>query len=411
VKCIYILKIEFCLCPATRYSLPFTALDGQSYTLEGVKIILGANCLHVEAMMTTLYTKIVSQSSGTVLREGIVVIPPLGVLALAASVRAVGAGNDADKVAALATVFGYAEQTLQTLCFSDANYEFSFWYLWAAQEDGSAGFLIDLIKQPDQLELRLDTYAATAAPVVTRQFLPLSAFADRGNGTLVFGQQCVLMQARGSLACQVTSGATNLTVTASFALTSRSNAFVPATIEDAVRGLLPDVVSTYGTLGSGTRAAGVAYAAGLPMVFTTYPIRAGIDYWQWAMISAQRFPGTDLAAEVMAIELGKVWLATGYVLFKGKEYHVDDPFVLAASIETRGEISGGNRIFTSTIRLGVDDVLDLHCSAPVGQFAVLDREGKTTIHTTVLGSCVAQIKGATFHSGNNVLLELKSISN
>ena len=62
-------------------------------------------------------------------------------------------------------------------------------------------------------------------------------------------------------------------------------------------------------------------------------------------------------------------------------------------------------------------LLALDCSAPASQFAFLDQEGKTYIHSTVVGSCTAEVTrvpaggGApvttTYESKGRSLLEVK----
>jgi len=53
--------------------------------------------------------------------------------------------------------------------------------------------------------------------------------------------------------------------------------------------------------------------------------------------------------------------------------------------------------------------LQISCFANVDKFALLDTEGDTQIHTTVLGNCtVTDIRnGLTFNNNGNALLELK----
>jgi hypothetical protein len=398
------------------YTLPFLGEDGNPYTLMGEKFVYGDRCVDVFAEMTTLYTYIVhghqifgaNATAAGIVRTGISVISPLRVLELFASVRTLGSGTDADRVNALVQFFGFAYGVLERLCLTWSNYQYQFWYMWGST--GSEGFLLDMIKQPDQLELRLDLYNASATPggtqppaVVTREFLPLSAYRESAGGTVTMGPLTLT-----PTSCVGTVG--GITVNLSFALGDTEMHFVPAALEKRSDGLLIDVVSRYGHL-LGGRVGNGRYSGDLklPTVLTTYPIKAGIDVWRWAMISALSFEGTDLQVEIMATRIAGIWLATAYVLFDGKVHKVDDPFLLGARMPKRGDIIGDDRVFTAEIKVARALELTVSCSAPRAYFAMLDKEGSTEIHTTVLGACNA----ADAHSGRkdmvskSALLEVK----
>lgn len=390
-----------------RYYLPFVAADGAVYHLDGVKNIVGSlECpLHVEAMMTTLYSVVrrgATPNAGEIVLIGIVKIPLPLVVSLFATVRTVGPGDDADRVNALVEVFGYAAGVLEALClpsFKDTSY--MFWYVWAST--GSNGFLLDLIQAPGYGEVRFDVYSLAGAPTVNIDTYPPTAVVVTPTGGVVINGTSFITPT--AAAARTSNG---LAMAANFSLSGVTNRFVPPAIEKLAGGLLPDVVSSYGSL-QGAVSAGVAYPAGTPLTLTTYPIKALMDYWRWAMISAPDFAGGAAAVEIMATEIGGVWLATAYVRIGSQEHHLDDPLSGDAVMGARGEVSpdGKTRTFSAKFKsIGCS----ITCQAPVGQFAVLAKAGKTTIHTTVMGQCT--LSGPTFqHQGatnkGGALLEVK----
>lgn len=50
-------------------------------------------------------------------------------------------------------------ESLENDCFNINAFANYFWYIWAS--DGNNGFLLDMIKRPNTLELRLDLYNNT----------------------------------------------------------------------------------------------------------------------------------------------------------------------------------------------------------------------------------------------------------
>ena len=117
----------------------------------------------------------------------------------------------------------------------------------------------------------------------------------------------------------------------------------------------------------------------------------------------------------MGTKLFGLWVASSYVRYQGKEYHLNDPVLFETSFYNYGRVINNNStvIISATIETIVDNLsLDISCTAPVDKFAFLEKEGDTYIHTTVFGSCVAKdkINNVTWKTKNNSLMEMKNSS-
>ena len=136
------------------------------------------------------------------------------------------------------------------------------------------------------------------------------------------------------------------------------------------------------------------------------------------MISAMRFVdngtgvATNLKIEIVALLYGSTdSLAFSYVQYHGTEHHLDP---LTSDSKTKmthvGSIHGNQRLFGAEIS-SLTLNMTIECQAPTDQFALLDQEGKTVIHTTVLGECYSYDRdtGATFVCSNCALLEVKTL--
>jgi hypothetical protein len=384
------------------YFLPFQTANGTAVSLVGRKYLRGDDCIDMEQMFTTLYTHIVSGHSpagGAILYTAIIKIVPANVVNLFESVRWVGNGTDADKMTAAVAGVTTLATNLQQLCleFQSAT---DYWYVWKSQ--GNNAFLLDSIRRPDELELRLALYAPPAAPQVLKQYLPLSQFSQTGPLDVNFGS--VLQLSPTAVKGSVLGTAVSL----GFSLSAdRNNTFVPTDIDEVFVHLIPNITSEYGALSSGN-VAGVSYAPG-PFVFTRYTVGITLPVVQWAMISLQQVPNSDLQFEVMALRmLDDVWSATGYVFYKNQSHGFDDPFLFETSVDQRGVPSGSNRIFSCKI----DDRpgglrLAATCSAPTLQFAELDIEGSTAIRTSLMGACNVTMGDGSHFFASGALLEVK----
>ncbi len=176
-----------------EYSLPFKE-EGKNYLLYGVKHIPGNNCLGLLTQITTLYVHVLDADAkypkSAVLRSGIVKIGVGSIISLAASVRVHG-GTVADKIRSFLQFGVLLLGDVIKNCIDRAAFETEFWYLWTS--DGHTGVLIDLIKRPDTLELRLVQYTDGTSHSVTRQTLPLEDFSvGADNVTVHFGKSIVM---------------------------------------------------------------------------------------------------------------------------------------------------------------------------------------------------------------------------
>jgi hypothetical protein len=129
------------------------------------------------------------------------------------------------------------------------------------------------------------------------------------------------------------------------------------------------------------------------------------------MISAPRFAGTDLAFEISAARLFGQWNPTAWVFHAGREYHLNSALdsLFRVRLGRSGDVESGERVFTASIRAkGLH--IDVEARGPIDQFARLDAEGATEIHTTLFGTCRATVAsaGQTFVAERTCLLELKN---
>jgi len=204
-----------------------------------------------------------------------------------------------------------------------------------------------------------------------------------------------------------TGEVSHISVSVNFALDGRTMDFVPAYLEDEFD-FLPDFVSNYGTLKSAT-VSGVNYTS-IPIVYSTYPIRIGLSFWRWALISAMYFDGTDLQVEIVGTYFGDVLIASSYIYYQGQEYHFNDPALGDTTFNSTGAIVGQDRYFSASIDTIFEIDFYISCAANVNEFAMLDREGYTVIYTTVLGKCTATDLnlGKSYESSGTSLLETKN---
>ena len=83
-------------------------------------------------------------------------------------------------------------------------------------------------------------------------------------------------------------------------------------------------------------------------------------------------------------------------------------------VEAAGELVEGRRRFRVAYRAGRRLSLSLDASAPAADFVELEREGATTIHTTLFGHCRLTARAPdldeTLTSTGTCLLEAKSSS-
>ena len=141
---------------------------------------------------------------------------------------------------------------------------------------------------------------------------------------------------------------------------------------------------------------------------TSVPV--GLSILCWGIVSASQFVGADgigidLQAEVVTAPLEVIktigHITPVYVRLDGKEYKMNSELDLLTSLQTvtaDGRLTTNNthRSFHASISVKPTLVttvkINITCIAPVGAFAFLQKEGKTYIHSTVMGDCTAVIK-------------------
>jgi hypothetical protein len=66
---------------------------------------------------------------------------------------------------------------ISSLCATMKDFEYRFWYIWASCNATKTGFLIDFVKTPNNLELRLELFDDRSKNQSSiKQLLPLSLF-------------------------------------------------------------------------------------------------------------------------------------------------------------------------------------------------------------------------------------------
>jgi hypothetical protein len=350
-------------------------------------------------MMTTLYVRILAGTTfgqGNVIATGIVTLSPIEMLSWVLSFAFNGQGTDADKMTALVELGTLLLTDLQQDCLNVTNQQTVYWYTWLS--DGNNGYLLDLIQRPYELELRLVTYSSRPGvrPQVSKQLLPPSALTVNAS-QVTMGPMSLTYSA-------LTGVLNNTPVDLKFALTQRANQFYPAAFFNDYP-YFPNVASQYGTYQGGSVNTTV-WGSGLNMAYTTYHVPVLLDLWQWVMISALNFAQSDLQIEVVATKIGGIYIAFSYVYYQGTEYHLNAPYLFETSV-TDPSVSADTKKFTAQLST-LSISLSLVCTAPRNQFVMIEREGRTKIETSLLGTCqVTDNSSGNVYHAQGALLETK----
>jgi hypothetical protein len=278
-----------------------------------------------------------------------------------------------------------------------------FWYIWAS--DGRNGFLLDLICRPRSAAARLALFSDDRPARVTRE-TGAAEDLSRDDATIRFGSVAL-----GPSSCRGAVGGVDFDV--AFRPSGRSMDFVPSRLHRALS-RMSGMVSRYAVVEEG-RCGAVRYA-NVPLVYSTYGLHA-IAACKWIIISAPRFEGSDLALEICATCRWGVWGAAAYVRYLGKEHKINGLWTCLTGLRVReaGGIREGRRVFAASIRTAAI-TMDVEAWAPAADFAELEREGRTTIHTTLFGDCEVAISPAdggsrtVFRASRTCLLEVKQRS-
>jgi hypothetical protein len=274
---------------------------------------------------------------------------------------------------------------------------YAFWYVYSS--NGTDGFLLDLIRRPEAAMARLAVFHEGCPPrILRRGFATADLHGTPGELGVRMGDFCL-----DALGCAGTID--DVSLEAQYALDGRHMRFVPSWITSVVPNI-PNFRSNYGKLQSAS-CAGAAYGEG-PVVCSTYTVD-DVASAKWVLISAPQFPGTDLAFEISAANLLGRWQPTAWLYYGGSEHQLNKEFdaLLHVRVDAAGDVQGSERIFRASIHDG-DLRVKIEGRATVDQFARLDAEGQTEIHTTLFGTCRATVNHQTFTAERTCLLELKS---
>jgi len=422
-----------------EYNLPFTGVDGAEYVMVGTKHMPGSDCLGILSQITTLYTHVYvadpahpgQPDTARVVRRGVVKIDLVASLKLIASLRLTGGGllPEIARLEGLAGFGLFLGQDLLNNCVDVNDTLADFHYAWAS--DGKTGMLLDMIRRHDDTELRLAVFSDTGAPVVHRQMLTVADYHEDPTSTNVTLGPLAMTDAG------VYGTVDGVKVGVSFAglglgKKTRGNTFLPKAmlpggIDGWVSTYVPTVISEYGDTGAFANVVGNAtLAPGTPLVRTRYTIPVGLKMLRWGMVSASNFAGTDLQIEVVSAPVDVITTVAHitpiYVFLDGHEYKWDTEIDLITSLHSVSadgalDANSTHRTFSVTIVIHPDAVLTTNitmtCSAPVERFVLLEKEGSTNIHSTVMGDCSATISAnwpiapKTYLSSGVNLIEIK----
>jgi hypothetical protein len=269
---------------------------------------------------------------------------------------------------------------------------FSFWYLFAT--NGDDGFLLDLVRRPGESLARLVTYRQGRPPRIVRHgFEPARLNGVSGSlGVTLGGIAFDAMGCRSQLP--------GMNIDARFALNGRRMRFAPRLVTWLFDNV-PDFRSQYGATDQAI-CEGAVYR-NTPVICSTYSLES-IAKARWILVSAPRFDGTDLALEISAARLLGRWMPTAWVFHGGKEYRLN---FLRVLVHRAGDVDSGDRVFTACLRApGLR--IDVEARGPLDQFARLETEGQTDIHTSLFGTCRATVEGQAFVAERTCLLEVKN---
>ncbi len=410
-----------------RYQLYFTEISYKQapaiYQLQGLKHVYGNYCAEALPALTTLYFH-VFQPDSSISATGIVKINSKRLVEFLESFRPYPSISVLSFLYHITQFADFFASNVGKDCFHNVTQQVQskFWYVWSSSIT-EGGFLLDIIARSFEVELRVEVYQPTMDPIVVKQFLPLDSLQSVETSALTRLE--IINQLRLLIDQQSLNGAVNGSINSQvllhqieFQLTrGKQMHFAPTILLDKLKWLLPNVQSQYGNAKSGTieskGKSTIPLSPSLPFVYTHYVIPMGMGLWKWTMVSAMQFEGTDLQIETMGLTItgSTDYLASSFVFYKGKSYELNDPVLLETKVVSDGSLEQqGIRLFEYRIHKLLTFDFSISCFAPTNQFAELEQEGKTTIHTTVMGKCtVTDLKAKqSFESTNSgVLLEVK----
>jgi len=257
-----------------------------------------------------------------------------------------------------------------------------FWYVaWGDQREGT---LIDLIRRPQEALARVALFRRGQPPRVVRQRFAHEALVVTGD-TAELGPWRL---GPGECTGRIADGAGELVVDARFSPEASEVTMVPAWVAGLFR-TIPALRSTPGTM---TALAGLPVAAPMPCAFTRYRV-GDVARARWFLVSAHGFEDApDVRLEIAGGRILGQWVLTGYLHAEGAWYPLNQPLanLVRWAATATGEVAGAERRFEVAYR-SKRLHLRLEARAPVDAFVELEREGVTTIHTTLFGDCALDL--------------------
>jgi len=260
------------------------------------------------------------------------------------------------------------------------------WY--ATWGDARAAYLVDLIRRTAESVVRVAVFRRGQAARVLRQRFAreaLVADADGAGATLgswrLDGNGCAGEIEDVALDCR-------------YRLLPPEVTMVPAWV-GRISAAVPALRSTPGTVIDAQSVPGApdgsARSPALPCVFTRYRV-GDIARARWFLITAQAFEDSDVRCEISGGWFGGRWALTGYLRLGDRLVPLNHPMANLRRFhaQSTGAEVGPARRFEVTYQ---SRPLSLHLTAeaPAEAFVVLEREGPTTIHTTLFGSCTLHL--------------------
>ena len=255
------------------------------------------------------------------------------------------------------------------------------WY--ASWGDARAAYLVDLIRRAAESMVRVGVFRRGQAPRVLRQQFAREALVADGDGARLGSWRLDGSGCAGEIE--------DIALDCRYRLLLPEVTMVPAWVA-RVSAAVPALSSTPGTLVETQDGSGESGGpGGVPCVFTRYRV-GDIARARWFLISAQAFEGTDARCEISGGWFGGRWALTGYLRLGDRLVPLNHPMANLRRFRAQatGAEMGQRRRFEVTYQ---SRHLSLHLTAeaPADAFVELEREGPTTIHTTLFGTCTLDL--------------------
>ena len=283
------------------------------------------------------------------------------------------------------------------------------WY--ATWGDAQAAYLVDLIRRPAESVARVAVFRRGQAARVLRQVFARDALvaSDGGSGATLGSWRLDREGCAGRIDDRAGDLVQDLALDCQYRLHGPEVTMVPSWV-GMLSPSVPALRSTPGTVIAATASSG-----SVPCVFTRYRV-GDIARARWFLISAQAFegvePGPDVRCEISGGWFGGRWALTGYLRLGDELVPLNHPMANLRRFRAPavGDEVGATRRFEVTYQSRRIS-LRLTAEAPADGFVVLEREGATTIHTTLFGSCALDLTvagaGRRLVARDRCLLEVK----